>query len=135
MPRQTITNRYINESELDRQLGGLVADTSGHEHAEAVHKQLDEYYTNFQAKKDAGHLSEDEIKFQQVMHRVNAATQPESSHDRWQRQHNAYEKVKETEQKMVALNHKYRAGKVDDSTYWSRMAKYSEEAEEAKKEL
>lgn len=135
MPRQTITNRYINQVELDSQLGGLVAETSGKEHAEAVHASLDSFNNEWNAKVAAGNVTPEEIAERNLILKLNAMSQHENHSDRWQRQHDAYQKVEETEAKIDGLNRQYRAGKIDDATYWQRMAKYSGEAEEAKKNL
>ena len=135
MPRQTITNRYINQVELDSQLGGLVAETSGKEHAEAVHASLDSFNNEWNAKVATGNVTPEEIAERNLILKLNAMSQHENHSDRWQRQHDAYQKVEETEKKMDGLNRQYRAGKIDDATYWQRMAKYSSEAEEAKKNL
>lgn len=135
MPRQTITNRYINQVELDSQLGGLVADTSGKEHAEAVHASLDSFNNEWNAKVASGNVTQEEIAERNLIYKLNAMSQHENHSDRWQRQHDAHKKVEETEAKMDVLNHQYRAGKIDDQTYWSRMARYSQEADEAKRNL
>lgn len=134
MPRQTLTKNYINDEEVNRQIGEL-ADTTRVEHYEKVIAEQKQQYQHLSDSYDEGKMTKEEIAEMKLMHRINASFQSENHEARWARQNEAALEAKRVTEKMEDLAKKYSEKRIDDATYYERWAKLKARRDAAESQI
>lgn len=122
MPRQTLTKNYINDDELNRQIGEF-ADTTRVEHYEKVIAEQKQVYQDLSDSYDAGQMTKEEAEQLALMHKINQTFTHTPHEERWAQQNSLALEAKKIDEKMLALADKLRAKKIDDATYYERWGK------------
>lgn len=132
--RHDHTSGYINDDELNRQIGEL-ADTTRVEHYEKVIAEQKQQYQHLSDSYDEGKMTKEEVEQMKLMHKINASFPSENHEARWARQNEAALEAKRVTEKMEDLAKKYSEKRIDDATYYERWAKLKARRDAAESQI